>query len=110
MSHKTKYIDVYKKYKEKGLILLSTIYTNNRIPMNCIDKNGFKYSLSYGAIKDKRKQSFNIISPYNKFSYDNIKKQYCIDNNIQLIILPYWWIYNNGKECQKYKDIINKIK
>lgn len=25
MSHKTKYIDVYKKYKEKGLILLSTI-------------------------------------------------------------------------------------
>ena len=37
MSHKTKYIDVYKKYKEKGLILLSTIYTNNRIPMNCID-------------------------------------------------------------------------
>ena len=178
MSHKTKYIDVYKKYKEKGLILLSTIYTNNRIPMNCIDKNGFKYSLSYGAIKDKRKQSFNIISPYNKFSidnmklyiknkfhinlniltmiyinekqlldiqfdfylpkynccievngeqhyynnkwfsqtlqerqfYNNIKKQYCIDNNIQLIILPYWWIYNNGKECQKYKDIINKIK
>lgn len=52
MSHKTKYIDVYKKYKEKGLILLSTIYTNNRTPMNCIDK----------------------------------------------------------KECQKYKDIINKIK
>ena len=70
MSHKTKYIDVYKKYKEKGLILLSTIYTNNRIPMNCIDKNGFKYFLSYGAIKDKRKQSFNIISPYNKFSID----------------------------------------
>lgn len=54
MPHKTKYIDVYKKYKEKGLILLSTIYTNNRIPMNCIDKN--------------------------------------------------------GKGCQKYKDIINKIK
>lgn len=242
MSHKTKYIDIYNKYKEKGLMLLSTEYVNNRTNMDCIDENGFKYSLSYGAINNKRKQSFNIISPYNKFSidnmklyiknkfnididiltikyinekqqleikcscgcqytatwnhlqqgcdlfcyncrksnnsiltnyvskyldnqhilyireyrffdckykkplsfdfylpqynccievngkqhyynnkwfsqsleqrqfYDNIKKQYCIDKNIQLIILPYWLIYNNGKEKDTYKSIINKIK
>ncbi len=73
MSHKTKYIDVYKKYKEKGLILLSTIYTNNRIPMNCIDKNGFKYYLGGISPVDDNEAAFVI----NVIKYDkDLAKQF----------------------------------
>ncbi len=40
---------------------------------------------------------------------DKIKEQYCINNNIKILIIPYWSIQKNGKEQNKYKEIIDNI-
>lgn len=39
---------------------------------------------------------------------DKIKENYCKNNNIKYIAIPYWLIFNNG-EKERYKKIIDKI-
>lgn len=39
---------------------------------------------------------------------DKIKEEYCKNNNIKYISIPFWLIINNG-EKEKYKKIIDKI-
>ena len=40
---------------------------------------------------------------------DKIKKDYCINNKIGYVEIPYWLIFNNREEKQTYKNIIDKI-
>lgn len=40
--------------------------------------------------------------------YDKIKKEYCVENNIKYVEIPFWHI-KNGKEKEKYKEIIDNI-
>lgn len=40
---------------------------------------------------------------------DKIKHDYCINNNINYIEIPFWKIYNCSKESNTYKEIIDNI-
>jgi very-short-patch-repair endonuclease len=41
-------------------------------------------------------------------SVDKFKKDYCLDNDIKYVEIPFWYI-KNGEEKYKYKEIINNI-
>lgn len=40
---------------------------------------------------------------------DKIKEDYCFNNNIGYIAIPFWKIYNSNEEKETYKEIINNI-
>lgn len=40
---------------------------------------------------------------------DKIKRDYCIDNKINYIEIPFWKIFNCNKESETYKNIIDNI-
>ena len=40
---------------------------------------------------------------------DNLKKQYCINNDIVFLELPFWYIKNNNHIKEKYKEEIDNI-
>lgn len=39
---------------------------------------------------------------------DSIKKQYCINNNIKYLSIPFWDIYNSNKYIQSINNILNQ--
>lgn len=49
-------------------------FYDTKSKVDLIDDKGFKYSLSFDVINDKRTKSFNIVDKHNKFSIDNIQK------------------------------------
>ena len=52
-------INYEEKFKEKGLTPLGCI-ENHRQKVSCVDKEGYKYFLSYrGAVSDPRTQHFD---------------------------------------------------
>lgn len=60
---------------------------NTKEKVDVIDRNGYKYYISLGNMLQRGSQ-------------DN----YCKNNNIKLIKIPYWDIKND-----KYKEIINTL-
>lgn len=65
------YEEVYKRFKDKGYILLENEYISNSTKMNCIDEYGYKYFIVPMSI-----QAGNLPEPFNKanpYSYENMK-------------------------------------
>ena len=63
-----------KKFLERGFILDSNEYIDNKTHMECHDNDGYKYWLTLDVLRDKRTKKFNPVTKHNKFSIDNIQK------------------------------------
>lgn len=79
-------INYEEKFKEKGLTPLGCI-ENHKQKVSCVDKEGYKYFLSYrGAVSDPRTQHFdkwsknNPFKPYNMRLYANK-----VQENVQIV-------------------------
>lgn len=67
---------VEKVLRKRNLKLLDNNkgFYDTKSKVDLIDNKGFKYSLSFDVINDKRTKSFNIVDKHNKFLIDNIQK------------------------------------
>lgn len=72
-------------YNERGLTLLEP-YRNSKYKHSCEDKNGYRYSLSLGSVKDKRTGAFAKHSKYNCWTIYNLKK-FIKENNLRCNLL-----------------------
>lgn len=75
MPIKKKWEEVEQVFAERNLRLLSdaSCYTNKNAHLSCVDAEGYKYSLTYDCVKDKRTKTFYKINKNNVFSLDNIQ-------------------------------------
>lgn len=62
-----------KVLKDRKLKLLNGDFVDTKTKADLIDENGYKYSLSFDCIRDKRTKRFNIVGKSNKFSIENIQ-------------------------------------
>lgn len=81
--------DFIKRYfKDQGLYITDNDYNGNSIPLNCVDKNGYKVKISYSNLKYNK--SPNIFSlKFNKDNYIYNINNYFKNNNINCIALRY---------------------
>lgn len=63
-----------KTLKDRKLKLLNGDFVDTKTKTDLIDENGYKYSLSFDCIRDKRTKRFNIVGKSNKFSIENIQQ------------------------------------
>ena len=59
-------------FKDKGLMPLEEI-TGTKTKVSCVDKDGYKYSLTYDNVMDKRTKSFNRWSKLNPYKAENMR-------------------------------------
>lgn len=75
MSRKLCYDEVYQKFKENGYTLLEKEYKNNTTRMECIDKDGYKYSICNNLLQNKRtSDKFGVLNPYTIYNINNYLK------------------------------------
>lgn len=88
--------DYSKKLGVKFLVL-SKEYENNRTPLDIVDENGYKYSMSYGVAYSGYRANCKprIIYKNNKYSIDNIKN-YIEINQCDCILLSTEYEGNNS--------------
>ncbi len=121
-----KYIKEFIEENNGNCTLLSTKYENIHAHLIFKCECGEIYECSWTHVQQTLKMQCNkcghkrgakkqeypfdylkeIIEEQQK--YDNIKKQYCKDNNINFLEIPFWKIENN-KENPSFKKDIDKI-
>lgn len=75
MSKKLCYNEVYERFKEKGYILLEKEYKSNAVRMECIDKDGYKYSICNNLLQNGRtSDKFGVLNPYTIHNINNYLK------------------------------------
>ena len=107
------YEEVERRFKEKGLKLLTKEYKNSGTPLDCEDEDGYRYNVSVELLN--MNTELEKVRKTNKWSIYNINK-YIKDNNISTTLLETEYVDNthvmNFKcECGKiYKSYWNEFK
>jgi very-short-patch-repair endonuclease len=70
-----------------------------------IEFDGTQHYYPTSFSSDKSKETMDKNLQYNK-ERDKIKTQYCLDNNIRLIRIPYWKVVNVDKILSKQISVI----
>lgn len=98
--------DIYlEKIQEKGLNFLGEMPDDlpTKKHYSFVDKDGYKYYLTYESINDKRTNKFFIVSPHNIYSIENIQRYIDINGGGAKVLSKE---YKNEKtklllECEK---------
>lgn len=86
---------------EKGKLLQFDFYVSDK--NICIEVDGlqhFKPITWFGITKEEAEENFNTLK-----SNDNTKNQFCLENDITLIRLPFWQI----EHSEEYKTILGQF-
>ena len=86
---------------KKGKLLQFDFYVSDK--NICIEVDGlqhFKPVTWFGATKEEAEENFNILK-----SNDSVKNQFCLQNGIILIRLPFWQI----EHSEEYKTILGQF-
>lgn len=66
--------EVIESFEKRGLhILDNEEYKNVNTKIDCVDDNGYLYSLSWYTVRSEDIKHFNTVTKYNKFSIQNIQ-------------------------------------
>lgn len=75
MSRKLTYEEVYKRFEENGYTLLEKDYKSNTTRMECIDSDGYKYSICNNLLQNGRtSDKFGVLNPYTVYNINNYLK------------------------------------
>lgn len=98
------YIEVEKRFKNKGLKLLTKEYKNNHQLLDCEDKYGYRYNPTVNTLNNLN--FTKLVYTYNKWSIYNIKK-YIENNNISTVLLTKK--YKNSDTPMAFKCECGKV-
>lgn len=98
------YKEVERRFKDKGLKLLTKEYKNNHEPLDCEDKYGYRYNPTINTLSNLNLTK--LVYTWNKWSIYNIKK-YIENNHISTILLTKE--YKGSKESMAFKCECGKV-
>lgn len=94
------YDDVIKRFKEKELKVLSPKYKNNHTPIDCEDKDGYRFRITVNRLSKFTRTKLVYVK--NKWSLYNINK-YIENNNIKVQILSKEYKNSDNLLCFRCK-------